>query len=74
MTLSNRDLIKLSQILSELLTEKYKEKAFAFDEIGKQRRIEVIQIGKEIGKNVFTTKGGRGRNPDADPFVSLFLA
>ena len=47
--------------------DKYKEKAFAFDEIGKQRRIEVIQIGKEIGKNVFTTKGGRGRNPDADP-------
>lgn len=47
--------------------DKYKEKAFAFDEIGKQRRIEVIQLGKEIGKNVFTTKGGRGRNPDADP-------
>lgn len=47
--------------------DKYKEKAFALDEVGKQRRIEVIQIGKEIGKNVFTTKGGRARNTDADP-------
>lgn len=47
--------------------DKYKEKAFAFDEVGKQRRIEVIQLGKEIGKNIFTTKGGRMRNPDADP-------
>lgn len=47
--------------------DKYKEKAFAFDEVGKQRRIEVIQLGKEIGKNIFTTKGGRNRNPDADP-------
>lgn len=47
--------------------DKYKEKAFAFDEVGQQRRIEVIQLGQEIGKNIFTTKGGRLRNPDADP-------
>lgn len=51
--------------------DKYKEKAFGLDEIGKQRRIEVIQLGKEIGKNVFTTKGGRLRNPDADPENNL---
>lgn len=51
--------------------DKYKEKAFAFDEVGKQRRIEVIQLGKEIGKNIFTTKGGRMRNPDADPENAL---
>lgn len=47
--------------------DKYKEKAFAFDEVGKQRRIEVVQLGHDIGKNPFTTKGGRLRNPDADP-------
>ena len=47
--------------------DKYKEKAFSFDSVGQQRRIEVIQLGKEIGKNIFTTKGGRMRNPDADP-------
>lgn len=46
--------------------DKYKEKAFALDDVGKQRRIEVIQLGHEIGKNIFTTKGGRLRNPDAD--------
>lgn len=51
--------------------DKYKEKAFALDEVGKQRRIEVIQLGQEIGKNVFTTKGGRLRNPDADPENTL---
>lgn len=51
--------------------DKYKEKAFAFDELGKQRRIEVIQLGQEIGKNIFTTKGGRLRNLDADPNNSL---
>lgn len=47
--------------------DKYKEKAFSFDEVGKQRRIEVVQLGHDIGKNPFTTKGGRLRNPDADP-------
>lgn len=51
--------------------DKYKEKAFALDDIGKQRRIEVIQLGQDIGKNVFTTKGGRIRNPDADPENNL---
>lgn len=51
--------------------DKYKEKAFSFDDVGKQRRIEVLEIGRLIGKNVFTTKGGRQRNPDADPFGDL---
>ncbi|AFU62251.1 phosphoadenosine phosphosulfate reductase [Acinetobacter phage phiAC-1] len=45
--------------------DKWKEKAFAFDDVGKQRRIEVLEIGRNIGKNIFTTKGGRFRNPDA---------
>ena len=47
--------------------DKYKEKAFSLDEVGEQRRIDVLDIGKVIGKNIFTTKGGRERNPDADP-------
>lgn len=45
--------------------DKFKEKAFALDGVGKERRIQVIEIGEVIGKNVFTTKGGRKRNPDA---------
>lgn len=43
----------------------WKEKAFALDEIGKQRRIDVLNIGRDIRKNIFTSKGGRFRNPDA---------
>lgn len=42
-----------------------KERAFNLDDVGNQRRIEVIEIGNTIGKNIFTTKGGRKRNPDA---------
>lgn len=41
-----------------------KEKDFALDDIGRQRRIEVVQLGKEINKNIFTTKGGILRNRD----------
>jgi 3'-phosphoadenosine 5'-phosphosulfate sulfotransferase (PAPS reductase)/FAD synthetase len=51
--------------------DKYKEKAFSFDEVGKQRRIEILNLSQKIGKNIFTTKGGRLRNPDADPFNNL---
>lgn len=51
--------------------DRYKERAFSLDEVGEQRRIEVIQLGQKIGKNIFTTKGGRMRNPDADPENSL---
>lgn len=45
--------------------DKWKEKAFALDEVGAQRRIDVVNIGREIGKNIFTSRGGRMRNPDA---------
>lgn len=45
--------------------DKWKEKAFSLDEVGQQRRIEVLEIGKIIQKNIFTSKGGRARNPDA---------
>lgn len=43
----------------------WKEKAFALDDVGKERRIDVLNIGREISKNIFTSKGGRFRNPDA---------
>lgn len=38
--------------------DRWKEKAFNFDEVGKQRRIEVLQLGSEIKKNIFVSKGG----------------
>lgn len=47
--------------------DKWKEKAFAFDEVGKQRRIEVVQLGHKIGQSVFKTKGGLARNQDSIP-------
>lgn len=46
-------------------SDTHKEMAFAFDEIGKQRRIEILEIGKEIEKNIFTSKSGRLRNLDS---------
>lgn len=46
--------------------DKWKEKAYAHDAFGASQRIRVIQLGHEIGKNPFTTKGGRARNPDAE--------
>lgn len=42
-----------------------KERAFAFDDFGKSQRIAVVQIGHDIGKNPFTSLGGRMRNLDA---------
>ena len=42
-----------------------KETAFSLDEFGRKRRIDVIEIGQVIQKNIFTTKGGRKRNPDS---------
>lgn len=51
--------------------DKWKEKAFNFDDVGAKRRIEVIQLGEEIGKNIFTSKGGLKRNPDSDTMGKL---
>lgn len=47
--------------------DKWKEKAFSFDDVGKKRRIEVVQLGHELGQSVFKTKGGIKRNPDSIP-------
>lgn len=44
-----------------------KEKAFAYDDFGRSQRIKVVQLGHEIKKNPFTSKGGCARNPDAVP-------
>lgn len=43
-----------------------KEHAFGFDDFGAQQRVIVIQLADAIGKNVFTSKGGRARNSDFD--------
>lgn len=42
--------------------DKWKEKAFSHDEFGAQQKRKVIQISSQIGKNIFTSKGGRARN------------
>lgn len=39
-----------------------KEKAFAHDEFGKQQKVIVMRLSKEIGKNIFTSKSGIERN------------
>lgn len=40
----------------------FKEKAFQHDEFGRFQLARVIRIAKEIGKPVFTSKGGQARN------------
>lgn len=44
--------------------DKSKEKAFNFDDFGKSQFDKVKVIGKQIGKTVFTSKGGQERNND----------
>lgn len=46
--------------------DKWKEKAFQFDDFGREQYKRVIVIAKEIGKDVFTSKGGKLRNPMPD--------
>jgi 3'-phosphoadenosine 5'-phosphosulfate sulfotransferase (PAPS reductase)/FAD synthetase len=42
--------------------DRNKERAFGFDEFGKQQRVIVIKLEREIGKSVFTSIGGAMRN------------
>jgi 3'-phosphoadenosine 5'-phosphosulfate sulfotransferase (PAPS reductase)/FAD synthetase len=43
----------------------HKEKSYSFDEFGKSQYIKVKQLSEEIGKPMFTSKGGCQRNnPD----------
>lgn len=46
--------------------DKWKEKAFAHDEFGAFQLIRVRQVSVEIGKSIWTSKGGKARN-EADP-------
>lgn len=40
----------------------YKERAFAHDEFGAGQKIKVIQVSAQIGKSIWTSKGGKQRN------------
>jgi 3'-phosphoadenosine 5'-phosphosulfate sulfotransferase (PAPS reductase)/FAD synthetase len=48
--------------------DSYKEKAFAYDEFGAKQKVIAIQLSKEIGKSVFTSKGGIQRNQQTGLF------
>lgn len=44
----------------------HKEKAYQYDDFGRNQYAKVIRIARVIDKPVFTSKGGQARNPDAD--------
>lgn len=48
----------------------YKEKAFQFDDFGRQQYQKVIAISAVIGKSVWTSKGGKERNETACSFCN----
>lgn len=39
-----------------------KEQAFAYDDFGAQQKTQVIWLSKQIGKSIWTSKGGAARN------------
>lgn len=43
--------------------DKHKEKAYAFDEFGRNQRKIVMMVAQQIGKPMFNSKGGQARNP-----------
>lgn len=42
--------------------DKSKEKAFQFDDFGKKQFYDCLKVSKKIGKDIFTSKGGKERN------------
>lgn len=42
--------------------DQFKEKAFAYDEFGAQQKLKAIAISVQIGKSIWTSKGGKARN------------
>lgn len=44
--------------------DQWKEKAFDHDDFGREQKIKVIEVGKRIGKNIFTSVGGVRRNDE----------
>lgn len=45
--------------------DKWKEKAFQFDDFGGFQLIRTRQVSEEIGKSIWTSKGGKARNEDS---------
>lgn len=44
--------------------DKWKEKAFAYDDFGKNQRVISIKLASDINKPLWQSKGGKLRNPD----------
>ena len=42
--------------------DKWKEKAFNHDDFGRSQYIKVMSISSQIGKSIWTSKGGKERN------------
>jgi 3'-phosphoadenosine 5'-phosphosulfate sulfotransferase (PAPS reductase)/FAD synthetase len=51
--------------------DKYKEKCFNYDDFGKQQYQKVIMMSKEIGKSIWTSKGGEERNKEPNKVCGL---
>lgn len=47
--------------------DKWKEKAFQHDDFGRSQFAKVIMISAQIGKSIWTSKGGKARNEDTPP-------
>lgn len=43
----------------------WKEKAFALDAYGEYQKWRTVQVSKQIGKSIWTSKGGKERNEDS---------
>ena len=46
--------------------DKWKERAFAYDDFGQRQKIAVLDISGLIGKSIWTSKGGKARNEGPD--------
>lgn len=42
--------------------DRWKEKAFAYDDFGREQRVIVAELEKKIGRSIFTSKSGAMRN------------
>ena len=51
--------------------DKDKEKAFSFDDFGKNQYIQVKKVSDQIHKNIFTSKGGQSRNGEQCGICSI---
>lgn len=51
--------------------DKNKEKAFAHDAFGAAQKVIVVKLSREIGKSIWTSKGGKQRNEKDDAGCAL---